>query len=261
MGIFGYLFGKPNNTTSTGIRKKALLVGLNYRDTNAQLDGCENDVNSMASLLVSKFGYKRSNVRVLTDKEMSSTSTVTEELNRLFSGAKGGDEFYFHYSGHGTQTTDYDGDETDGLDEALYTWNGLVTDDKINSIIKNLPSGCKLVMVFDCCHSGTIADLRYRYISDNFSKAEGTKKCSANIVSISGCKDNQTSADAFIPLKGDYYGALTSSIVDTLKESDGKEDWISFIGDLQKKMRLGRYSQVPQLSSNFVEDFKGIVKL
>lgn len=36
----------------------------------------------------------------------------------LVSGARAGDHLFLHYSGHGSQTEDTDGDELDGKDEA-----------------------------------------------------------------------------------------------------------------------------------------------
>jgi hypothetical protein len=43
-----------------------------------------------------------------------------------------------HYSGHGTYTNDKDGDETDGYDEALYLYDGLLLDDDMNKILSKI---------------------------------------------------------------------------------------------------------------------------
>jgi hypothetical protein len=42
-------------------------------------------------------------------------------------------------SSHGTQTDDLNGDENDGYDEAIYLYNGMVTDDEINEILQKIP--------------------------------------------------------------------------------------------------------------------------
>ncbi|KAK2467493.1 hypothetical protein APHAL10511_000348 [Amanita phalloides] len=60
-----------------------------------------------------------------------------------------GDSFLFHYSGHGGQTRDLDGDESDGLDEVIYPVdyqeNGRIVDDDMHAImVKSLPPGCSL---------------------------------------------------------------------------------------------------------------------
>jgi hypothetical protein len=43
-----------------------------------------------------------------------------------------------HYSGHGTYTTDLDGDEKDKYDEALYLYDGLLVDDDMNHILSTI---------------------------------------------------------------------------------------------------------------------------
>ena len=42
-------------------------------------------------------------------------------------------------SSHGTQVYDRNGDEKDGYDEALYLYDGTVTDDEINGLLQNIP--------------------------------------------------------------------------------------------------------------------------
>ena len=38
--------------------KKALLIGINYRNTDNELTGCINDVNELKNILVKKCGYQ-----------------------------------------------------------------------------------------------------------------------------------------------------------------------------------------------------------
>ena len=40
-------------------------------------------------------------------------------MHWLVSGAQPNDSLFFHYSGHGSQTYDSDGDEVDGNDETI----------------------------------------------------------------------------------------------------------------------------------------------
>ena len=64
---------------------------------------------------------------------------------------------------------------------------------------------------------------------------------------ISGCKDNQTSADAFIDNK--YQGAMTWALISVIKENPG----ITFRNahaKVVKKLANRRYTQIPQLSGN-----------
>ena len=45
---------------------------------------------------------------------------------------------FVHYSGHGTQVRDKEGDEADGYDEALYLYDGPFTDDRMNEILSKI---------------------------------------------------------------------------------------------------------------------------
>ena len=50
-------------------RKKALLVGLNYRNTRAELHGCSNDVNNMQQVLVKQNGFKLEDILMLNEDQ------------------------------------------------------------------------------------------------------------------------------------------------------------------------------------------------
>ena len=74
----------------------------------------------------------------------------------LVDGAVPGCSLFFHYSGHGGQVADKDGDEEDGFDETIlpcdYSTAGQLTDDKLFSImIQPLPAGARFTSVMDCC--------------------------------------------------------------------------------------------------------------
>lgn len=55
-------------STCTG-RKRALLIGINYTGTPAQLKGCINDVKNIKAFVVSKFNFPTdpNSMRVLVD--------------------------------------------------------------------------------------------------------------------------------------------------------------------------------------------------
>jgi len=102
------------------------------------------------------------------------------------------DCFVFYYSGHGTSLKDDDGDEADGRDEALcfVDQDGQVTydtclrdDDFCKLITQNIRKDTRIIVISDCCHSGTVADLE----NDVWKGYQA--------VSISGCTDKQTSGD------------------------------------------------------------------
>ncbi|KAJ3028776.1 Ca(2+)-dependent cysteine protease [Rhizophlyctis rosea] len=160
-------------TKSGGVRR-ALLIGINYTGTKAQLAGCHNDVNNVRKWLVANYPFAEHEVRVMLDVEgqephlIPTRANITESMKWLVAGAKEGDAFFFHYSGHGAQAKDTEGDEQDGTDETLvpldYLTAGQMHDDELNALLVHpLPFGSRLTAIFDCCHSGSIMDLPYTY--------------------------------------------------------------------------------------------------
>ena len=82
----------------------------------------------------------------------------------LVHGCRSGDSLVFHFSGHGGQEEDEDGDELDGQDETICPLdgdlNGNIRDDEINdALVRPLVPGVTLHAVVDACHSGTVLDL------------------------------------------------------------------------------------------------------
>lgn len=93
----------------------------------------------------------------------------------LVQGCQPGDSLVFHFSGHGSQQKNYNGDEIDGYDETLcpldFETQGMIVDDEINAtIVRPLPRGAKLHAIIDACHSGTVLDLSYLCRMDRFVK-------------------------------------------------------------------------------------------
>lgn len=129
----------------------------------------------MKKYLDSKGAFKE--CRIMLDSpqvshELQPTrQNMINQFKWLVSNAQPGDSFFLHYSGHGANQKDTDGDEKDGYDETLvpidYAQNGMIIDDELNALlVKPLPKGCKLTAVFDCCHSGSVLDLPFTYSVD-----------------------------------------------------------------------------------------------
>lgn len=144
---------------------KALLVGINkYPNPKAELKGCVNDVKRMNSLLTETYGVPDANVRELTDSA-AIKQAIVDGLAWLGQREAGEEKpvRLFHFSGHGVQVPDaVGGDEEDGTDEALapydYTWdnyNSFLLDDELHELYANIGADTHLVVVMDCCHSGT----------------------------------------------------------------------------------------------------------
>ena len=241
--------------------KKALLIGSNYIDTpTATLNGCINDVVNMRNMLIDAYGYDSSNITVLRDDSQTNKPTaanILKQLASIVSQSASLAQIWIHYSGHGSQIYDINGDEPDSLDEVMvpcdFTSFGVITDDTIFSIIKL--SKCPTVLVFDSCNSGTMCDLAW-----NFNAISGTQVrvvktnnsviANPNIFCFSGCRDEQTSADIYNNSSVQSCGALTTAFIESLRLNkhnvDVKTLYLSVVAYL-KQMGV---EQVPQFSSS-----------
>ena len=107
-------------------RKKAVLIGINYPGSLAPLRGCINDVTSLRRFICKEWGFRDSPdcMRVLTDdardhRQLPTRQNMLDAFHWLVADARPGDSLFLHYSGHGGQKRDLDGDEDDGMDETL----------------------------------------------------------------------------------------------------------------------------------------------
>ncbi|MCX7030738.1 MAG: caspase family protein [Spirochaetes bacterium] len=141
--------------------KKALLVGINdYPGSGNDLGGCVNDTANLKNLIMKEFGFDAGGVRVLVDAR-ATRAAILGALQDLVAKASAGDTLVFHYSGHGSQVPDEDGDEkSDRLDEVIcprdFSWDGCwISDDDLSDIFSGLAKEVHLEVLLDCCHSGT----------------------------------------------------------------------------------------------------------
>jgi len=140
---------------------KALLLGINTYKKVSHLRGCVNDVDNMRGVLTEVFGFKPANVKVLLNDRVIKKD-VNAEMAWLLKDAQPKDRIVFHYSGHGSQSVDVDGDEDDEVDELLCLYDmdfddpdTYMLDDELREWTKKLPEGVELTIVLDSCHSGS----------------------------------------------------------------------------------------------------------
>ncbi|KAK7685492.1 hypothetical protein QCA50_011356 [Cerrena zonata] len=153
----------------------ALLVGIAYKhpakhtpyDTLLQT---HQDVAMFKTFLIERFGFNHNNIVVMTDDENTpehlqpTRANIEREMGQLRRNARPGSSLVFLYSGHGDQVpTEVSEIEPDGLDEAIVPIDGnLLIDNNIHRLlVEGFPLGAKLTMLFDCCHSQSMADLKH----------------------------------------------------------------------------------------------------
>ncbi|KAJ8761154.1 hypothetical protein K2173_001210 [Erythroxylum novogranatense] len=144
--------------------KKAVLIGINYPGTKAELKGCVNDVRRMYRCLVDRFGFNEEDITVFIDTDDSYTQptgkNIRRALTQLVESGEPGDFLFVHYSGHGTRLPAETGDDDDtGYDECIVPCDmNLITDDDFKELVDRVPEGCRLTIVSDSCHSGGLID-------------------------------------------------------------------------------------------------------
>ncbi|HLO42312.1 MAG TPA: caspase family protein [Phycisphaerales bacterium] len=249
--------------------KRALCIGINdYPGMNADLSGCVNDVHDWKGVLSARgFG-----VTTLLDRD-ATKSNMVEAMTKLFSDTKKGDTAILQYSGHGSFVADTDGDEPDGRDEVLCPSDigsdAFILDDELYELFGLAERGSKLIFFSDSCHSGTITKFRAtdapseratrsRFLPPSMflrefempqvAVAARSRKRKAKVnraVLISGCMDEQTSADAWFGSRAN--GAFTYYALKALKEIDANANYRQWHGRIREYLPSVYYGQAPNL--------------
>lgn len=267
--------------------KKAVLIGINrYQIPGADLRGCVNDVKNLQAVLTKLYGFAAKDVTVLTDLQ-ATTRNMKAAIKALVVGGRSGDVLLLHYSGHGANVPDADGDEADERDEILcptnLDWKAPLLDHWLRSTFDKLRKGVSLTVIMDCCHSGSNtralpfpdAPSIPRYLPNPWDLAatESGRKLRGKVTGrlrastraarrkrdivhvdipellITGCRDTQTSADAH--LGGTYNGALTYNLAGALREAKGKISYRQLHAATTTKLQAGSFDQVPQLEGHW----------
>ena len=153
----------------------ALIVAIGHYPSDPAMNknwsslSSKNDADILQKALISQ-GFLQQNIFLLEDS-MATPDQIAQRFGRLTQLVKKGDMVWFHFSGHGQQVQDLNGDEPDGFDEALVTYSAPtecrpeyrgedhLIDDQLQGYFSQLSlalgqSG-HLLVTLDACHSGT----------------------------------------------------------------------------------------------------------
>jgi hypothetical protein len=261
--------------------KRALLCGINYKNTNDQLYGCINDVNNIKNFLESQLGYTQ--FIILTDDTpiKPTRANIVNAMNTFVRSLGSGDEAWFHYSGHGILTRDRNRDEESGYDSCIapldYARAGFISDDFIRSfLVMRVPRGVKLYVVLDACHCGTGCDLGIKwddssfvtdktkeeritlspYVSSDWTLRQTVyefkrySRIAGEVYCISGSQDHEQSGDTYIESEQAYGGVLTSTMLSLFKSNDLKTyKWKHLLKDICCSEKVNGYAQKTALTS------------
>jgi hypothetical protein len=229
----------------------------------------------MGETLKSRYGFPGDgNMRILTDAR-ATTKSILDGLAWLTAEASPGDTLIFHYSGHGSQVPDRNGDEaTDRLDEILcpydLDWDHPLTD---YAIARNLHYPASRTRPVHPVHSGCTIPRgnfirprgippsdspdRHRFLPHPETPHSATHRerrpvrrfgisvTRTNAVLIAACRNDQTSADAWID--GGYHGAHTHYLCQALRNGSRDVTYRALVSATGIALSRAGFDQVPQL--------------
>jgi hypothetical protein len=212
--------------------KFAFVIGINYNfiHESKRLAGCIHDAMRIKNMLVNSLGFSDEHIYILTDENENVTSH--REIKKILESLKNkslrtSDELWIYYSGHGNSVIDTNGDENDGKDSVIlpsdYMENGYISDDDLHEWSRDIQ--CKILMIFDSCHSGTIADLpwkfTYREPSDVLIERERDIEIkNKHIFTLSGSTDAQKSWEIYNKSIKQSYGEFTNTFLRVLENNN-----------------------------------------
>ncbi len=265
----------------------ALTIGLNsvdpkhYGGWSGELNACEADAEDMTDI------GKSRNFAVKTLLTKAATrAKVIAEISRAARKLKSGDMFMLSYSGHGGQVPDLNSDEPDAQDETWCLYDGELVDDELYAQLGKFLQGVRILVFSDSCHSGTVVKLayyqgttsapssgsspqgvRYRFmppdvalrtyranrvfydkILRNMKLKEAEEAVKASVLLLSGCQDNQLSAD------GDFNGLFTSQLLRVWKNGAFKGSYKKFHQAIVRRMppdQTPNYFRVGRIDPKF----------
>lgn len=220
-----------------------------YNGWDGKLTACEYDANDM-QMLAKKQGFIP---KVLLTRD-ATRDAVMKEIRAIGASLVPGDMFFLSYSGHGGQVPNRAGSdvEKDAYDETWVLYNGQLVDDEIHAMLCDFQPGVHVVVLSDSCHSGTVtkvsksggvdvalkqripvsglpitglrmmplevAGATYRAHQAFYDEIAKPQKplsaLKAGCLLISGCQDNQTSAD------GAFNGLFTAMLLRVWQSGD-----------------------------------------
>jgi len=178
---------RPPGVTRTRSTVHMLICALDYKKTKNPLT-CSRDGKNMYDM-AKKCGF--SDLQAMYNEDCTKPA-VKAAISQMGKRCGQNDYFVFYYSGHGTEVRDTNGDEKDGFDEAFcfvtpagqVDRSSLLTDDEfVDTILNDIPPKTNILVLADCCHSGTIVDLHKKTWAQR------------RAIAIVGCTDQQTSGD------------------------------------------------------------------
>ncbi len=230
------------------------------------LDGCKNDADLVKEVIVSRFGFAEKNVNEILNTD-ATRDNILKGMEDLLTNSKKNDIAFIYYAGHGSQVKNSLSAENDKKDESMVpvdTWKEGVADIRDKELAKLfdrfIDKGVKLTVIFDCCHSGSIARGLYppknRYMPESDYDAKDasaptppeTRKNSGFLI-ISAAQDNEYAQEQIID-DSISHGAFTVAFVKALDQQSVKASTENIFTGLRAILKSNGKSQEPVLAGD-----------
>ena len=228
---------------------RALLIGIGHYQNSLQIEqpaygyqgpiykdlpGIDKDLAMMREVSAD-LGFSPGQIKTLKDVE-ATAANIKEAFNDWLD--KGGvgenDRVLIYFSGNGSRVPDVSGDEDDGYDEILLTYDfteqdgprgkqvsHYISDDQFGTWLAAIPSK-RVLVIIDACHSGTITrgingNEQRPFVPDAVPKF-AVHKGSPYQTGI-GVSDHTFLNDSTGPARADNYLVLTASSAEELSQA------------------------------------------
>ncbi len=269
--------------------KYAVIVAIsNYApSTGWNKLNSENDIPLIRESL-KRQGFKEANIRIIRDKEATKQGILMAMQQQFLTKAKAGDICVFHFSGHGQQVMDNNGDEADGYDEALVAYDSPMEyeggvekhlrDDefgfKLEEVRKHLGSNGNLLVVIDACHSGTstrsgLGNYRgttTKYAPKNYNPVTNTKIINEGLFSLGETKPGLAPMSAFFASAAselnqecgeEHCGSLSLAFSKALAKSESKTSYRGLFDNIRLEMSKMVPGQTPNAEGDLDKEIFG----
>lgn len=150
---------------------RALLIGIDdYWDDQFDLTGSVADVERIRGLLLADGSFTEDQIMVLTDAQATRANIHLAFEKWLTAQTRPDDLALLYFAGHGFHQQDLNGDEADGIDEAIVPYDAnrfrardlirpavmrVIVDDDIGVLLRAIADR-RVTAIFDSCFSGSV---------------------------------------------------------------------------------------------------------
>lgn len=262
---------------SSAPQKRALIIAVGKYKNLPQISSAA-DVRLLKNALQQQ-GFVHIDTLV---NEQATRSAMVSSLNKLAEQTELGDVVMIHFSAHGQQVQDLNGDEPDGLDETICAYDaqsfyspgfglsGHLVDDDLGQLLDTLrkKAGARgeVFVTIDACYSGsatrgdavTRGGIEPMKINDSFApenttttdggldeETAGTENTTAPLIVFSGARSYQKNTE----YKG--HGSLSFALCSVLTSLQNITSYEGLFGMVQAEMaRMDLGNQNPVLEGN-----------